>query len=74
MVAHELKKKKNLVIFIHQYSGGFLQEPRVYNPSGNLRITVVDCGIKHNQIRCLAQRGARVTVVPWDHPLDSEGQ
>uniref|UniRef100_A0A667ZB66 Multifunctional protein CAD n=1 Tax=Myripristis murdjan TaxID=586833 RepID=A0A667ZB66_9TELE len=45
--------------------------PRVFNPSGSLRITVVDCGIKYNQIRCLAKRGACVTVVPWDHPLDS---
>uniref|UniRef100_A0A6Q2X5U7 Carbamoyl phosphate synthase arginine-specific large chain n=1 Tax=Esox lucius TaxID=8010 RepID=A0A6Q2X5U7_ESOLU len=34
------------------------------------KITAIDCGIKHNQIRCLCQRGARVTVVPWDHPLD----
>lgn len=49
------------------------QEPRVFNPSGSLRITVVDCGIKFNQIRCLAQRGARVTLVPWDYPLDSAG-
>ncbi|KAF1376915.1 hypothetical protein PFLUV_G00216440 [Perca fluviatilis] len=48
-----------------------MKEPKVFNPSGSLRITVVDCGIKYNQIRCLAQRGARVTVVPWDHPLDS---
>uniref|UniRef100_A0A4W6DE49 Multifunctional protein CAD n=1 Tax=Lates calcarifer TaxID=8187 RepID=A0A4W6DE49_LATCA len=48
-----------------------MKEPRVFNPSGSLRITVVDCGIKYNQIRCLAERGARVTVVPWDHPLDS---
>uniref|UniRef100_A0A671U9H7 Multifunctional protein CAD n=1 Tax=Sparus aurata TaxID=8175 RepID=A0A671U9H7_SPAAU len=48
-----------------------MKEPRVFNPTGSLRITVVDCGIKYNQIRCLAQRGARVTVVPWDHPLDS---
>lgn len=47
-----------------------VKEPKVFNPSGTLRITVVDCGIKYNQIRCLAQRGARVTVVPWDHPLD----
>uniref|UniRef100_A0A667ZGX2 Multifunctional protein CAD n=1 Tax=Myripristis murdjan TaxID=586833 RepID=A0A667ZGX2_9TELE len=48
-----------------------MKEPRVFNPSGSLRITVVDCGIKYNQIRCLAKRGACVTVVPWDHPLDS---
>ncbi|KAI3364532.1 hypothetical protein L3Q82_011323 [Scortum barcoo] len=49
-----------------------MKEPRVFNPSGSLRITVVDCGIKYNQIRCLTQRGACVTVVPWDHPLDSK--
>ncbi|KAK5879721.1 hypothetical protein CesoFtcFv8_022814 [Champsocephalus esox] len=49
-----------------------MKEPRVFNPSGTLRITVLDCGIKYNQIRCLAERGACVTVVPWDHPLDSK--
>uniref|UniRef100_A0A3Q3FQX8 Multifunctional protein CAD n=1 Tax=Labrus bergylta TaxID=56723 RepID=A0A3Q3FQX8_9LABR len=43
-----------------------------FQPDGSLRITVLDCGIKYNQIRCLAQRGACVTVVPWDHPLDSK--
>uniref|UniRef100_A0A8K9URF7 Carbamoyl-phosphate synthetase 2, aspartate transcarbamylase, and dihydroorotase n=1 Tax=Oncorhynchus mykiss TaxID=8022 RepID=A0A8K9URF7_ONCMY len=48
-----------------------MKEPRVFNPSGAVRITAVDCGIKYNQIRCLCQRGACVTVVPWDHPLDS---
>ncbi|KAM4713272.1 multifunctional protein CAD isoform 2-T2 [Anableps anableps] len=48
-----------------------MKEPRVFNPSGSLRITAVDCGIKYNQIRCFAQRGARVTVVPWDHQLDA---
>uniref|UniRef100_A0A3P9IAK7 carbamoyl-phosphate synthase (ammonia) n=1 Tax=Oryzias latipes TaxID=8090 RepID=A0A3P9IAK7_ORYLA len=47
-----------------------MKEPKVFNPDGSLRITAVDCGIKYNQIRCLARRGARVTVVPWDHPLD----
>lgn len=48
-----------------------VKEPRVFNPSGSVRITAVDCGLKFNQIRCLCQRGAAVTVVPWDHPLDS---
>uniref|UniRef100_A0A8C3S9Z0 Carbamoyl-phosphate synthase small subunit N-terminal domain-containing protein n=1 Tax=Chelydra serpentina TaxID=8475 RepID=A0A8C3S9Z0_CHESE len=51
-----------------------LKEPRVFNPGGSLRITAVDCGLKYNQIRCLCQRGAAVTVVPWDHPLDSAGE
>uniref|UniRef100_A0AAY4EJ83 Carbamoyl-phosphate synthetase 2, aspartate transcarbamylase, and dihydroorotase n=1 Tax=Denticeps clupeoides TaxID=299321 RepID=A0AAY4EJ83_9TELE len=47
-----------------------LKEPKVFNPEGTIKITAVDCGLKYNQIRCLCQRGARVTVVPWDHPLD----
>ncbi|NXK57011.1 PYR1 protein, partial [Chauna torquata] len=45
--------------------------PRVFNPGGSLRITAVDCGLKSNQVRCLCERGAAVTVVPWDHPLDT---
>ncbi|NXX77074.1 PYR1 protein, partial [Urocolius indicus] len=45
--------------------------PRVFNPSGSLRVTAVDCGLKYNQVRCLCERGAAVTVVPWDHPLDT---
>uniref|UniRef100_A0A672I717 Carbamoyl-phosphate synthetase 2, aspartate transcarbamylase, and dihydroorotase n=1 Tax=Salarias fasciatus TaxID=181472 RepID=A0A672I717_SALFA len=47
-----------------------VQEVSMKVTIGGVRITVVDCGIKFNQIRCLAQRGARVTVLPWDHPLD----
>ncbi|XP_063221553.1 multifunctional protein r isoform X2 [Bacillus rossius redtenbacheri] len=43
-----------------------------YNPHGSPRVCVVDCGLKYNQLRCLLQRGARVDVVPWDHPLDEE--
>ncbi|KAF1639409.1 CAD protein, partial [Eudyptes filholi] len=45
--------------------------PHVFNPGGSLRITAVDCGLKYNQVRCLCERGAAVTVVPWDHPLDT---
>ncbi|NXG73715.1 PYR1 protein, partial [Baryphthengus martii] len=45
--------------------------PHVFNPGGLLRVTAVDCGLKHNQVRCLCERGAAVTVVPWDHPLDT---
>uniref|UniRef100_A0A8C8SHF2 carbamoyl-phosphate synthase (ammonia) n=1 Tax=Pelusios castaneus TaxID=367368 RepID=A0A8C8SHF2_9SAUR len=48
-----------------------LKEPQVFNPGGSVRIMAVDCGLKYNQIRCLCQRGAAVTVVPWDHSLDS---
>ncbi|XP_067677512.1 multifunctional protein CAD-like [Haliotis asinina] len=48
-----------------------IQKPVVYNESGDLKIMAVDCGIKYNQIRCLCQRGAQVTMVPWDHPINS---
>lgn len=50
------------------------QTPHMFNPGGSLRITAVDCGIKYNQVRCLCERGATVTVVPWDHPLDTAGE
>lgn len=46
------------------------QEPRVYNPDGEVKVLVVDLGLKNNQLRCLLKRQACVTVVPWDHPLD----
>ncbi|XP_062406509.1 CAD protein isoform X1 [Sardina pilchardus] len=49
-----------------------MKEPKVFNPEGSVSIVALDCGIKYNQIRCLCQRDARVTVVPWDHPLDSK--
>uniref|UniRef100_A0A8C6ZSC4 carbamoyl-phosphate synthase (ammonia) n=1 Tax=Nothoprocta perdicaria TaxID=30464 RepID=A0A8C6ZSC4_NOTPE len=50
-----------------------LQAPRVFNAGGWPRVMAVDCGLKHNQVRCLCERGAAVTVVPWDHPLDPAG-
>jgi carbamoyl-phosphate synthase small subunit len=42
---------------------------QTYNPSGDIKITVIDCGMKLNQLRCLVNRGAAVTVVPWDHDI-----
>uniref|UniRef100_A0A8C4LW15 Carbamoyl-phosphate synthetase 2, aspartate transcarbamylase, and dihydroorotase n=1 Tax=Equus asinus TaxID=9793 RepID=A0A8C4LW15_EQUAS len=49
-----------------------IKAPRVFNAGGTPRILALDCGLKYNQIRCLCQRGAEVTVVPWDHVLDSQ--
>ena len=40
--------------------------------SGDLNIIAVDVGLKFNQIRCLAQRGARVKVVPYDYDFSAE--
>lgn len=50
------------------------QAPQVFNAGGTPRILALDCGLKNNQIRCLCRRGAEVTVVPWDHALDSQGE
>lgn len=44
--------------------------PKTYNEQGSPRIRFVDCGLKYNQIRCFIKRGARVDIVPWNHPLD----
>ncbi|GAB6029852.1 hypothetical protein CHUAL_005561 [Chamberlinius hualienensis] len=45
---------------------------KVFNAAGTPNIRVVDCGLKYNQLRCILNRGARVEVVPWDHPLDED--
>ncbi|XP_077148058.1 multifunctional protein CAD isoform X1 [Ranitomeya variabilis] len=49
-----------------------LKEPRVFNRGGDVKIAALDCGLKYNQIRCLCQRGAEVTVLPWDSPIDGQ--
>lgn len=45
----------------------------MFNPNGDVTILAVDVGMKYNQIRCLASRGACVKVVPWDYPFVNEG-
>ena len=35
--------------------------------SGDRHVVLVDCGVKHNIIRCLTSSGVRVTRVPWDY-------
>ncbi|CAJ0919077.1 unnamed protein product, partial [Mesorhabditis belari] len=47
------------------------KEPSIFG-TGQLKVLAVDCGLKNNQIRCLAKRGVIVKVVPWDHPIDEE--
>ncbi|CAI2163513.1 6595_t:CDS:2 [Funneliformis geosporum] len=41
--------------------------PVSYNPFGDVRI---DCGVKNNIIRALVKRGAAVTVLPWNFPIN----
>lgn len=42
-----------------------------YGPEDGPRVVLVDCGIKHNIIRCLVARGARVIRVPWDFDFNT---
>lgn len=39
--------------------------------SGEKTVVLVDCGVKHNIIRCLTRRGVKVVLVPWDYDFNS---
>jgi carbamoyl-phosphate synthase small subunit len=34
---------------------------------GEKLVVLIDCGVKHNIVRCLVNRGVRVVRVPWDY-------
>lgn len=38
---------------------------------GSKRVVLVDCGVKHNILRCLASRGVEVVRVPWDYDFNT---
>lgn len=38
---------------------------------GRPTVVLVDCGIKHNIIRCLLRRGLRVVRVPWNYDFNA---
>ncbi len=38
---------------------------------GKPTVALVDCGIKHNIIRCLLRRGVRVVRVPWNYDFNT---
>lgn len=46
------------------------KEPE-YHGTGDKTVVVVDCGIKHNIIRCLTRRGVKVVLVPWDYDFNT---
>ncbi|KAJ3117961.1 Multifunctional pyrimidine synthesis protein CAD [Phlyctochytrium bullatum] len=49
-----------------------VKSKQTFNATGDVHIALVDCGVKQNIIRCLARRGAKVTIVPWDHDLSQD--
>ena len=38
---------------------------------GEKTVVLVDCGTKHNIIRCLTSRGVKVVRVPWDYDFNT---
>ncbi len=38
---------------------------------GDKKIVLVDCGVKHNILRCLVNRGIEVIRVPWDYDFNT---
>lgn len=48
------------------------KEPVVYNKSGKYKIALIDCGAKQNIIRCLAELGAEVHLVPYDYDVSKD--
>lgn len=38
---------------------------------GSKVVVLVDCGVKHNIIRCLLRRGVTVVRVPWDYDFNT---
>lgn len=45
-------------------------EVRIVNKGGNVRIALLDFGAKENIVRELAKRGAEVSVLPYNTPLE----
>lgn len=46
-------------------------EGSVENGKGPKTVVLVDCGVKHNIVRCLVRRGVRVVRVPWDYDFNT---
>lgn len=38
---------------------------------GDKKIVLVDCGVKHNILRCFVKRGIEVIRVPWDYDFNT---
>lgn len=41
-----------------------------YNEGSGKKVVLVDCGVKHNIIRCLINRGVEVIRVPWNYDFN----
>lgn len=41
-----------------------------YNEGADKKVVLVDCGVKHNILRCLIKRDMEVIRVPWDYDFN----
>lgn len=41
-----------------------------YNEGAGKKVVLVDCGVKHNILRCLINRGVEVIRVPWNYDFN----
>ena len=39
--------------------------------SGKKKVVLVDCGVKHNILRCFVERGVELIRVPWDYDFNT---
>lgn len=44
----------------------------IYNLGGDVKIALIDMGVKNSIIRCLASLNAEVHLVPWNHDILSD--
>lgn len=49
------------------------QEPasEPHKADGTKTVVLVDCGVKHNILRCFIERGVRLIRVPWDYDFNT---
>ncbi|MDR0506790.1 MAG: glutamine-hydrolyzing carbamoyl-phosphate synthase small subunit [Dysgonamonadaceae bacterium] len=55
----------------NQVAKASCKEVITYGNSENRRVVLIDCGVKHNIIRCLLKRNAYVIRVPWDYDFST---
>lgn len=59
---------KDIIVYAGTESRRFdIDTPVARLDCGLKRVVLVDCGVKHNIIRCLLKRGVEVIRVPWDY-------
>ena len=44
-----------------------IKEVKRYNEGADIKIALIDCGVKNNIIRCFVNRGVEVIRIPWDY-------